>query len=266
MALSETQTTGGDRDNSTPLPLWQAYWDYATDCWQRNVLFLDVMRQRGNQYLEHAAKPVQHVLRYDFEKVMDGRELARPVNYGLVRVVPPDDVEVDENKRPFVVVDPRAGHGPGVGGFKPDSQVGAILNAGHPCYFIGFLTEPMPGQTIEDIGRAELAFLERVKELHPSTEGKPCVIANCQAGWAIMMLAAVAPDAMGPLLIAGSPLSYWAGVRGKDPMRYTGGLLGGTWLTTFAGDIGNGIFDGAHLVDNFENLNPANTLWGKHYN
>ena len=96
MASSETQTAGGNRDNSTPLPPWLAYWEYAADCWQRNVLFLDVMRRRGNQFLAHAAKPVQHVLRYDFEKVMDGCELARPVNYGLVRVVPPDNVEIDE--------------------------------------------------------------------------------------------------------------------------------------------------------------------------
>jgi hypothetical protein len=247
------------------MSLWQSYWEYATDVSQRSILFWDVMRQRGNQYLEHEAKPVQHVLHYDFEKVMDGRDLARPVNYGLVRIRPPKGVEIDEDKRPFVVVDPRAGHGPGIGGFKPDSQVGAILNAGHPCYFIGFLSDPVPGQTIADVGRAEVAFLERVAELHPSHEGKPCVIANCQAGWAMMMLAAVVPDVVGPLLIAGSPLSYWAGVRGKNPMRYTGGLLGGTWLAALAGDLGHGIFDGAHLVSNFENLNPANTLWGKNY-
>ena len=49
-------------------------------------------------------------------------------------------------------------------------------------------------------------------------------------------------------------------------MRYTGGLLGGSWLTALMGDLGNGKFDGAWLVSNFENLNPANTLWTKHYN
>ena len=62
-------------------------------------------------------------------------------------------------------------------------------------------------------------------------------------------------------MLAGSPLSYWAGVRGKNPMRYLGGLLGGTWLTALTGDLGNGIFDGANLVANFESLNPANTYW-----
>ena len=48
-------------------------------------------------------------------------------------------------------------------------------------------------------------------------------------------------------------------------MRYTGGLAGGSWMTALAGDLGNGKFDGGHLVENFENLNPANTLWTKNY-
>ena len=49
-------------------------------------------------------------------------------------------------------------------------------------------------------------------------------------------------------------------------MRYTGGLLGGSALTALMGDLGNGKFDGAWLVTNFENLNPANTYWSKQYN
>ena len=54
------------------------------------------------------------------------------------------------------------------------------------------------------------------------------------------------PDLVGPVMLAGSPLSYWAGVHGNAPMRYTGGLLGGTWLTALSGDLGNGRFDGAY--------------------
>ena len=40
-------------------------------------------------------------------------------------------------------------------------------------------------------------------------------------------------------------------------MRYTGGLNGGSWLTALTGDLGHGIFDGACLVQNFENMNPV---------
>lgn len=239
---------------------------YAVDARQRWVLFLETLMRRGLQYEEHIAQRAPHVLDYDAELICDGRQLARPVNYLLARIVPRQDVVLDENKRPFVVVDPRAGHGPGIGGFKADSEIGVAMKAGHPCYFIGFLPDAMPGQTIEDISRAEAVFIEKVIARHPNAEGKPCVIGNCQAGWAVMMLAAIRPELFGPIILAGSPLSYWAGVKGQNPMRYSGGLLGGSWLTALTSDAGAGTFDGAWLVQNFENQNPANTLWSKQYN
>jgi Protein of unknown function (DUF3141) len=251
---------------TSPFGMFAPAMEYMVDAAQRSMLFWDVMRQRGNQYREHMAEAVPHVLDYQVELVIDGRTLERPVNYGLVRVVPPSGVELDPARRPFVIVDPRAGHGPGIGGFKADSEIGVAFRAGHPCYFIGFLPDPMPGQTIGDVARAEAVFLEKVIALHPDADGKPCVVGNCQAGWAIMMLAAIRPELFGPIIIAGSPLSYWAGVHGKNPMRYSGGLLGGSWLTALASDLGQGKFDGAWLVQNFENQNPANTLWTKPYN
>jgi pimeloyl-ACP methyl ester carboxylesterase len=264
----EAKMSAGKQPQSAlnPFGLFNAGLEYMTDAAQRGVLFLDVMRQRGNQYREHLAETVPHVLNFEAELVMDGRTLKRPVNYALARIIPPAGVQIDQTRRPFVVVDPRAGHGPGIGGFKADSEIGVAVNAGHPCYFIGFLPEPMPGQTIEDIARAEAEFLEKVIALHPHADGKPCVIGNCQAGWAVMILAAIRPELFGPLIIAGAPLSYWGGVRGQYPMRYSGGLLGGSWLTALTSDLGAGKFDGGWLVQNFENQNPANTLWSKQYN
>ncbi|HEY5797619.1 MAG TPA: DUF3141 domain-containing protein [Bosea sp. (in: a-proteobacteria)] len=239
---------------------------YAVDAAQRWILFLDTLRRRGLQYEDHIAQQAPHVLDYQAELIGDGRQLARPVNYLLARILPPPGIVIDETKRPFVIVDPRAGHGPGIGGFKADSEIGVALKAGHPCYFIGFLPEPVPGQTIDDIAHAEAAFLETVASRHPKAEGRPCVVGNCQAGWAVMMLAAIRPELFGPIILAGSPLSYWAGVKGENPMRYSGGLLGGSWLTALTSDLGAGVFDGAWLVQNFENQNPANTLWSKQYN
>ena len=245
--------------------LGQQVVDYWIDGWQRTILFWDVLRQRSDQYYAQKAKEVPNVLSFDAELVLDGRTFEQPANYLLVRVKPPQGVVIDPKKRPFVVVDPRAGHGPGIGGFKADSELGMAMRAGHPSYFVGFTPEPMPGQTIEDIMRVEAVFLEKVIELHPQAEGKPCVIGNCQAGWAVMMVAATRPELFGPLIIPGSPLSYWAGVEGENPMRYTGGLAGGSWITALTSDLGGGKFAGAHLVENFENLNPANTLWTKNY-
>lgn len=239
--------------------------EYIIDAIQRSVLSLDTLRKRGNIYFEQNEESAPNVLRFDYDVVLDGRDFARPVNYVLVQIRP-EKAAVSPRKRPFIVFDPRAGHGPGIGGMKDDSEIGSALDAGHPCYFVGFLPSPMPGQTIEDVCKAEAAFITAVAARHPDAEGKPCLIGNCQAGWQIMLTAAIRPDLAGPIILAGSPLSYWEGVHGKSPMRYTGGLLGGSWLATLASDLGCDIFDGALLVQNFENLNPANTYWKKDYN
>jgi pimeloyl-ACP methyl ester carboxylesterase len=265
MPSPEMRPSAIDLPPAMPFGMFAPAMEYMVDAAQRSVPFWDVMRQRGNQYHEHEAEKVPNVLSYKAELVVDGRTLPRPVNYLLARVIPPAGVEIDPARRPFVIIDPRAGHGPGIGGFKADSEIGVAFKAGHACYFVGFLPEPMPGQTIEDIGRAEAAFIEKVTALHPQADGKPCVIGNCQAGWAVAMLAAIRPELFGPIILAGAPLSYWAGVHGKNPMRYSGGLLGGTWLTALTGDLGHGKFDGVWLVQNFENQNPANTLWTKQY-
>lgn len=245
--------------------LGQPALEYFTDAWQRTVLLLDILRQRGNESAEHEREGMPAVLVFEHELLADGRELPEPVNYALLRIVPPADSPTDPAKRAFVVIDPRAGHGPGIGGFKTDSEIGIALRSGHPCYFVTFFQEPCPGQTIESVARAEAAFLKIVGERHPDAPGKPFVVGNCQAGWALMILAAVAPERTGPLLVAGAPLAYWSGVRGHNPMRYSGGLLGGSWLASLTADTGNGRFDGAWLVQNFEQLNPANTLWKKLY-
>jgi pimeloyl-ACP methyl ester carboxylesterase len=248
---------------NSPWSLGQDAFNYAVDAWQRTILYADVERQVGDQYQSQLHKEAPNVLNFPGELLMSGLDLARPVNYGLVRIKPAEGQITDEAKRPFIVVDPRAGHGPGIGGFKSDSEIGAALQAGHPCYFIGFLPNPVPGQTVEDVMRAEAEFVREVAKRHPQSHGKPAVIGNCQAGWQILMTAAVWPELFGPIIVAGAPVSYWAG---DNPMRYTGGMLGGSWLTALTGDLGAGHFDGAWLVQNFENLNPANTLWSKQYN
>ena len=246
-----------------PLALGAAASGYLTDAWQRSLLYADIRRQRGNQYRQHLRETAPNVLDFPSEPVMSGIDLPQPVNYALLRIIADASTPVDPRKRPFIVVDPRAGHGPGIGGFKPDSEIGAALKAGHPCYFVGFTPDPVPGQTVEDVMRAEAAFVRKVGQLHPQALGKPCVIGNCQAGWQVLMTAAVWPELFGPIILAGAPLSYWAGT---NPMRYAGGLLGGSWLTAMTSDLGDGRFDGAWLVQNFENLDPANTLWSKQYN
>jgi pimeloyl-ACP methyl ester carboxylesterase len=244
--------------------LGKQWLDYTTDAGQRAVLFTDAMRQRGNYFAEHEEGSHETVLSWDHETVVDGTELKRPVNYSLVRIVPPEGVEVRQNGRPYIIIDPRAGHGSGIGGFKNESEVGAAIKQGHPTYFVTFTRMPQPGQTLADVCAAEAEFVREVRRLHPDSP-KPITIGNCQGGWAAMLLAATNPDITGPVVANGAPLSYWAGQKGNNPMRYLGGLVGGASSVKMLSDMGDGMFDGSNLVFNFERLSPSNTWWRKYY-
>jgi len=248
----------------SPQQAWTEWADYGVDFVQRSILFWDTLRQRGNNWIAHEDAGKPPVLAYRYEMLADGRAFERPVNHALVRIVPPAGVDIDDRLRPYIIIDPRAGHGPGIGGFKEDSEVGVALSAGHPVYFVIFYPEPEAGQTLADVTDAEAEFVRIVAERHPESP-KPVLVGNCQGGWAVMMLAAARPDIAGALVINGAPMSYWAGNDGDNPMRYAGGLAGGAWLSLLASDLGGGKFDGAHLVQNFEHLNPANTYWEKYY-
>lgn len=269
--LQSTATAGQSAAQALPITPWDWWIEslrYTTDLAQRTALFWDTLRERGNNYLEHERAGAPPVLHFEYKMVLDARGLDRPVNYALVRIVPPAGISVDDNRRPYIIIDPRAGHGPGIGGFKADSEVGVALQAGHPVYFVMFYPQPEPGQTLLDVTEAERRFVHKVRALHP-TAPKPALVGNCQGGWAAMMLAAADPSEVGPIVIAGAPMSYWSGAsldgQVENPMRYAGGNLGGTWLASLAADMGDGVFDGAWLVQNFENLNPANTFWDKYY-
>ena len=72
-----------------PWSLWSDWASYTVDTFQRSVLFLDTLRQRGNAYHEHEAAGRPPLLHFEHETVLDARTFARPVNYALVRIVPP---------------------------------------------------------------------------------------------------------------------------------------------------------------------------------
>jgi hypothetical protein len=80
-----------------------------------------------------------------------------------------------------------------------------------------------------------------------------------------MILAATHPGLTGPIVIAGAPLSYWAGENGRNPLRYFGGVAGGAVPALLAADLNGGKFDGANLVLNFEQLNPGKTWFRKNF-
>ena len=57
--------------------------EYWIDAWQRSILFLDVLRQRGNNSAEHNARKAPNVLSFEVEPVLDGRSCVHPIEMSL---------------------------------------------------------------------------------------------------------------------------------------------------------------------------------------
>lgn len=271
------ERAGTDDTKESPLRVFDAAgvlttaWDalnYYVDTWQRSVLYLDALRQRADNLIDHEKNGMPPLLDFAYETVLDGRTLNPPANYALLEITEIENVCamdcVDPQKPPIIIVDPRAGHGPGIGGFRRESEVGMAIHEGHTVYFVVFFPQPEPHQKITDVLNVLRVFVEEVKKRHGDKD--PILYGNCQAGWMLTLLAADCRGVDGPIIINASPLSYWASGEELSPMQVNGSLAGGVWSARLLADLGNGILDGAWLVQNFEMLNPANAWWEKYYN
>ena len=121
-------------------------WEYLVDCGQRGLLFWDALRQRGDNTLAHERAGYPLLLKFPYEVLIDGHDLPHPVNYSRCASFPTADQPSDATRQPVIVIDPRGGHGAGIGGFKQDSEIGESLRAGHPTYFIAFSHAPRPAR------------------------------------------------------------------------------------------------------------------------
>jgi hypothetical protein len=143
---------------------------YQRDVLERSILFLDTLRKRADAMLEHEQAGLPPLLSFKYETLLDARQLEPPANYALLRITQVgekcwDDC-VDPTKAPVIILDPRAGHGPGIGGFKRGSEVGIALHVGHPVYFVVFFPEPCPHQSLGDVLAALRIFVDEVAKRH----------------------------------------------------------------------------------------------------
>ena len=156
--------------------------------------------------LEHERAGLPPLLDFKHETLLDARSFERSVNYALLRITEIDghcwDDCVDPDKPPVIIVDPRAGHGPGIGGFKRDSEVGMAMREGHPVYFVIFFR----ADSGADPGRRVVcaATFRRRSCATPSWQSSQCFYGNCQAG-GLTLLSADCAGLVGPVVLNGSP-------------------------------------------------------------
>lgn len=93
-SIDEARTDGGHPELFNPALA------YRVDATQRQVLFWATPRQRGEKYRARSSKAAPPVLDFAIELVIDRGTPKWPVNYVLVRVVPPEGTKIDRTRRP----------------------------------------------------------------------------------------------------------------------------------------------------------------------
>ena len=107
------------------------WYSYAVDATQRSILFWDTLRQRGNNFVEHnqAGPAAGAALRLRDGRRRPQARRARSTTRWCASCRRRASRSIRSGARTSSSI--RApGHGPGIGGFKDDSQVGVALRDG----------------------------------------------------------------------------------------------------------------------------------------
>ena len=228
----------------TPWEIWAQGCSYAVDFAQRSVLFWDTLRQRGNNYLEHEARRASRRCCISSTRwSLDGRTFERPVNYALVRIVPPEGVTVDRRAAPV------RHHRSARAATAPASAASrTIRRSASRC-----------ATDIRSTSSSSSASRSRARRCSMCARPSASSCAGCascirqpEAGDRRQLPGRLGGDDARRLEARGHrPDRHqrradvvlgrrWREGEGDNPMRYAGGMLGGTWLASLAADLGDG--------------------------
>ncbi len=158
---------------------------------------------------------------------------------------------------PTLVLPPQAGHDSCIVDYNAQqSQMQTIRAAGLPRVFtldwIGARTET------KDAGIAD--YLAVVGRAVDDLGGHVNLVGDCQGGWLATMFAALAPDAVNTLTIAGAPIDFHAG----EPVihRWVESCTPGGSLALYETLVaaGGGVLRGEEMIRGFIALRPQNEV------
>jgi poly(3-hydroxyalkanoate) synthetase len=158
---------------------------------------------------------------------------------------------------PTLVLPPQAGHDSCIVDYSPEqSQMRTILSAGLTRAFtldwIGATTATRDA-TIDNY----LAVIDRAVE---HAGGRVNLIGDCQGGWLATIYAALRPECVNTLTIAGAPIDFHAGdpvIRAVMERMAPGGRMSAYRALVAAG---GGTLKGQHMLAGFILIKPDNEL------
>jgi poly(3-hydroxyalkanoate) synthetase len=158
---------------------------------------------------------------------------------------------------PTLVLPPQAGHDSCIVDYSStQSQLGAILEAG----LERALAIDWVGATRETAGASIEDYLQVVDDAVQHCGGTVNLIGDCQGGWLAAIYAALHPEKVNTLTLAGAPIDFHAGeaviaeiVRQLAPdgnLRFYEALVAS----------GGGVLKGSYMLSGFIAINPADEI------
>jgi poly(3-hydroxyalkanoate) synthetase len=158
---------------------------------------------------------------------------------------------------PTLVLPPQAGHDSCIVDFSPEqSQMGAILAAG----LERALSLDWVGATRQTANASVEDYLDVVDRAVTHCGGRVNLIGDCQGGWLATIYAALNPERVNTLTLAGAPIDFHAGepVIHEALRRLTPG--GDLHFYEALVAAGGGVLKGDHMLSGFISINPGDEI------
>jgi poly(3-hydroxyalkanoate) synthetase len=158
---------------------------------------------------------------------------------------------------PTLVLPPQAGHDSCIVDYSPaQSQMGAILEAG----LERALTLDWLGATPSTAGASIEDYLDIVDQAVEHCGGIVNLIGDCQGGWLATIYAALCPERVNTLTIAGAPIDFHAGEPVIAEIVRQLAPHGNLWFYEALVASGGGVFKGRYMLSGFIAINPEDEI------
>jgi poly(3-hydroxyalkanoate) synthetase len=158
---------------------------------------------------------------------------------------------------PTLVIPPQAGHDSCIVDFSPEqSQMRGILDAG----LEHALALDWIGATRETANASIDDYLEVVERAVAHCGGRVNLIGDCQGGWLAAIYAALHPEQVNTLTLAGAPIDFHAGEPLIHEVLQHLAPAGDLRLYKALVAAGGGVLRGEHMLAGFMMINPADEV------
>jgi len=158
---------------------------------------------------------------------------------------------------PTLVLPPQAGHDSCIVDFAPEqSQMRTIIEAGHErAYALDWI-----GATAETADAGIEDYLDVIDRAVDQAGGRVNLIGDCQGGWLATIYAALSPERVNTLTIAGAPIDFHAGEAVIHELLTQLAPQGDLSFYETLVALDGGVLKGEHMLSGFIMIKPVDEL------